>query len=207
MNSTVYILAIEIALVLFLIVAFLLFFAWKRKKSRTHEFEQLLQNVTELQVERKAQLQQLLMNNYALGEEEASENSSYMLEAEKQFLQQFITQQIEQTPVTDFYQQLCGMLDQYIYFIPAVEQGNAGFAEQAIADKENKTVSANEISEIENREEFAEADSDARLEDSPATGEKITEEEELDWGAAFAESGDTMDEEAKKGYEAGLENK
>ena len=85
---------------------------------QTAGFELLLNNIKEIEGERKSQLIQFLMDSHALPEKEAAESGEYMIEAEKQFLEQFVKQQLEQKPITDFYQNLCELLDQYLYFIP-----------------------------------------------------------------------------------------
>lgn len=122
MSATMSILSFEITLILFIVVCVLFFFSWKRKKISTVEFEQLLDNVNNQQEERKTQLIQFLINDYGVEEDEATESGMYMVEAEKQFLQQFIKQQLEKTPVTPFYENLTELLDQYLYFVPKLNQ-------------------------------------------------------------------------------------
>ena len=178
----------EIALVLLVIVAVLVFLLWKRKKTSSKELEQLLDNVEDQQVERKAQLIQLLIKDYALNEDEAKESGSYMVEAEKQFLQQFMKQQIEQTTVTGFYESLCELLDQYLYFVPKksadeVESDESQFVEPVV-DKNQEAVEDSLMNSIEE------------------SSTKQEEEAEPDWGETFAESGDEMDGDVKGGYEA-----
>ncbi|MFW5442956.1 MAG: hypothetical protein ACKE51_01440 [Methylococcaceae bacterium] len=123
MNITLVILVAEVAVVLLVIVGFLLYLRWKQKRVQTAEIEKLLDNVSSQEEERKSQLLSYFIDSHAMDNEAAKEASDFMVEAEKQFIQQFLKQQMEQTPVTNFYQNLCELLDQYLYFIPTIETG------------------------------------------------------------------------------------
>ena len=212
MNITLVVLLVEVFVILFGVVGFLFFLRWKRGKVKTAEFEKLLDNVSSKEGERKAQLIQFLEESHALKTEEAEESAGYMIEAEKQFLQQFIKQQLEQTSITGFYTDLCELLDNYLYFVPTVNIEQDVSNDDAPEQQENVEV------------EVFETDSEAEIEDARASeepeakdsGEAHSEKEEqetepeepevteeaLDWGDAFSESGDEMDEETKASFES-----
>jgi len=122
MSTTLVILLVETVVILLGVVGFLFFLRWKRNKTITAECEKLLDNFSSREDERKAQLIQFLEENYDLKTEAAEESAGYMIEAEKQFVQQFIKQQLEQTSITDFYGYLCELLDQYLYFVPTINR-------------------------------------------------------------------------------------
>lgn len=197
MNASLNILIIEIALVLFIIVCVLAFLIWKRKKITAKGLEQLLDNVESRQDERKQQLAEFLIKDYALDADEAKESGEYMVEAEKQFMQQFVKQQLEQTAVTDFYGNLCELLDQYLYFVPKKGSEESVPVENEVDEPEvSDTQDATE--EVENTE----ADTDEFGSDAEQNAEE--KEAEPDWGDAFSEAGDEMDADAKEGYESEL---
>ncbi len=245
MSITIIVLIVEVIIILLAVVGLLFFLRWKRKKTQTTELDILLDNVVSHEEERAAQLNQFLQENYALEKESAQECTSYMIEVEKQFLQAFIKQQIEQTSVTDFYQNLCELLDQYLSFVPAFKAPSLNAStentepkiddvEEEIAEEtdENAAVEAEETSETasddnevatndkaENEEALLEdqevADSKKNKsekeqqlkEDTKDTKDTKDTEEEIDWGDAFAESGDQMDEATKTDFESEKETK
>jgi type II secretory pathway pseudopilin PulG len=194
MNITLIILVVEVAVVLLGIVSFLFFLRWKGNKDKTAEFEKLLDNVDSHKEERKSQLAEYLINSYALETEKAKETSEFMVEAEKLFLQQFLKQQIEQTPVTDFYQNLCELLDQYLYFIPTVNSEKDSPNDEKRVEQNSDDIQNNEVTDSD------ETDSE-NTKATTASEETEADEAEPDWGDAFAESGDEIDEETKAGYE------
>ncbi len=194
MNTTLIILVVEVAVVLLGIVSFLFFLRWKGSKDKTAEFEKLLDNVDSHKEERKSQLAEYLINSYALETEKAKETSEFMVEAEKLFLQQFLKQQIEQTPVTDFYQNLCELLDQYLYFIPTVNSEKDSPNDEKRVEQNSDDIQNNEVTDSD------ETDSE-NTKATTASEETEADEAEPDWGDAFAESGDEIDEETKAGYE------
>ncbi|MCF6250246.1 MAG: hypothetical protein L3J75_03100 [Methylococcaceae bacterium] len=194
MNVTLIILVVEVAVVLLGIVSLLFFLRWKGNKDKTAEFEKLLDNVDSLKEERKSQLAEYLTNSYALEIEKAKETSEFMVEAEKLFLQQFLKQQIEQTPVTDFYQNLCELLDQYLYFIPTVNSEKDSPNEEKLVEQNSVDIHNNEVTDSD---EIDSENTNATTEPEQAEAS----EAEPDWGNAFAESGDEIVEEIKTGYE------
>lgn len=184
MNMTLMIFIIEIGVALLAALAVILFFRWKNNKLKTAGFEQLLNNIKETESERKSQLIQFLMDSHALSAEEASESGEYMLEAEKQFLEQFIKQQIEKTSIIDFYTNLCELLDQYLYFIPTVK------VEPVVTDdKEEDNLESDDSGLLEVMDEVNENESLLEVAD-----DEIDEQSEPDQGDAFKESGDEIDE-------------
>ena len=208
MSITLIVLVIEVIVILLVAVGFLFFLPWKRSKAKTVEFEKLLDNIASKEDERKAQLIQFLEESHALKTEAAEESAGYMVEAEKQFLQYFIKQQLEQTPVNDFHENLCELLDQYLYFVPTIniEQHapNADKPEQqnvAEVEASNTDTDTDEDIAIEEPEVKDSGEMEPDKEDQVAEPDQ-NNEEELDWGAAFAEAGEDMDEETKASFES-----
>jgi len=206
MSITLIVLVIEVIVILLVAVGFLFFLPWKRSKAKTVEFEKLLDNIASKEDERKAQLIQFLEESHALKTEAAEESAGYMVEAEKQFLQYFIKQQLEQTPVNDFHENLCELLDQYLYFVPTIniEQHapNADKPEQQnVAEVEVSNTDTDEDIAIEEPEVKDSGEMEPDKEDQVAEPDQ-NNEEELDWGAAFAEAGEDMDEETKASFES-----
>ena len=206
MSITLIVLVIEVIVILLVAVGFLFFLPWKRSKAKTVEFEKLLDNIASKEDERKAQLIQFLEERHALKTEAAEESAGYMVEAEKQFLQYFIKQQLEQTPVNDFHENLCELLDQYLYFVPTIniEQHapNADKPEQQnVAEVEVSNTDTDEDIAIEEPEVKDSGEMEPDKEDQVAEPDQ-NNEEELDWGAAFAEAGEDMDEETKASFES-----
>jgi hypothetical protein len=200
MNASLNILIIEIALVLFIIVCVLAFLIWKQKKTRANGLEQLLDNIDSLQDERKQQLAGFLINDYSLDADEAKESGEYMVEAEKQFMQQFVKQQLEQTAVTDFYGNLCELLDQYLYFVPKKSSEEPVPVENEVDEPEvSDTQDAAEQGENKSSDE-----DDSAIKQEAEVETEVEEEAEPDWGDAFSEAGDEMDADAKEGYESEL---
>lgn len=187
--------------VLVIIVGVLVFNNWKRKKQLSKGVEKLLENFSAQELERKPQLSQLLSESYALATEEAEESASYMIEAEKQFLQEFLKQQLEQQPLTDFHSNLCELLDQYLYFIPVVEtEDKKESVNEVIENVDAETSSEASIEESVTEQDNIESD-EQDTQDETVEEEESQSEEEPDWGEAFAEAGEEMDEEVKAGFE------
>jgi hypothetical protein len=210
MSITLIVLVVEVIVILLVAVGFLFFLPWKRSKAKTIEFERLLDNIASKEDERKAQLIQFLEESHALKTEAAEESAGYMVEAEKQFLQYFIKQQLEQTPVNDFHENLCELLDQYLYFVPTINiEQHAPNAEKPEQQNVVEIEASNTDTDTDTDEDIAieepEVKNSGEMEpdkEEQATESEQSNEEELDWGAAFAESGDDMDEETKAGFES-----
>ena len=190
MNITQTILVLEVISVLLGIVCVMLFLRWKRKKKQAAEIEKLIDNISSQEALRNLKLLEHLTTAYALETEAAKEASEYMVEAEKQFLQQFLQQQLEQTSLTDFYQNLCGLLDQYLYFIPKPDLEKSSSHEDKIQEQKdteiqrsvNNELAVSDETDLENVEQIIKAE------------EPEAYEEDLDWEDAFSESGDEMDD-------------
>jgi hypothetical protein len=225
MSTTVILILAEVFVVLLGIVGFLFYLRWKRKKDKSTEIEELLDNIDSQQAERKLLLSEHLKENCDMQNEQAEESCGLMIEAEKQFLQLFLKQQIEQTPMTDFYTNLCELLDQYLYFIiPVQTEQNLSTDETPLVIAETIKPVKDETVENKAAEDEFDIGNEFDIGDEFGTGEEITvaeeaepetevagpeteetePEEEPDWGDAFAESGDEIDESTKDGYEADL---
>ncbi len=229
MSSTFIFLLVEVFIILLAIVFFLFYLRWKRKKLKSAEIEKLLDNINSQQAERLSLLTELLIEKCGLQDDPAKESGGLMIEAEKQFLQQFLKQQIEQTPLTDFYSNLCELLDQYLYLLtPAKTEQNISIDEtpleitEAIEPVENEfdigdktTIEPEEESVLDDEFTESEADMDGTTKpdaesdamEDPGLDDEFAEAEddsEPDWGDAFAESGDEVDEATKDGYDADL---
>lgn len=203
MNSTVIIIVAEIFVVLSGIVGLLFYLRWKRKKLQSAEIDKLLDLIDSQHAERQSLLSQHLKENFNLQSEQAKESGGLMVEAEKQFLQQFLKQQIEQTPLTDFYSNLCELLDQYLYFVTSIK------IEQHNSYDENPLQTAEAMELVEDEfgigdEVIAEEEPEPESDPEPEPEPELEKEAEPDWGDAFAESGDEVDEATKEGYESDL---
>ncbi len=98
MSTTFIFLLVEVFVVLLGIACFLFYLRWKRKKLKLAEIEKLLDNINSQQAERLSLLTEHLKENCGAQDDPAEESSGLMIEAEKQFLQHFLKQQVEQTP-------------------------------------------------------------------------------------------------------------
>ncbi len=207
MNITLTILVVESILVLVGICALLFYFRWKVKYNKLIDFKQLLDNFNDQEGERKVQLVNHLQEGYALSSEESGESADYMVEAEKVFLQQFMKQQIEQTSGADFYQNLCELLDQYLYFIPtknAIDSNSSNIeTTEAIEDSMHSQVDKEALLDEKN-DDLDGSGEKSGLEDiiTEQVNDSNTSEEDPDWGDAFAESGDEVDEQTKLDFDA-----
>lgn len=215
MSITTLVLIVEVILLLLGIGGFLFFWQWKAKKNKTAEVEQLLDNIRSKEAERKSILTQYLEKAYTLDNTAANELGGYMVEAEKQFLHQFLQQQVQQTSLTGFYETLCELLDQYLYFIPSENGEKVAIANDKVVDENDldleviQTKSNNPKNDELNvaTEESKNIETDSDKSDS-GNQEQITlaedakaESDEPDWGAAFAESGDEIDESTKAAFD------
>jgi len=218
MGATLNILILEVAIVFFVIICVLSFFIWKRKKTQAKQFEQLLETLDKQQDERKQKLSLSLIDGYALEEKVAQESGEYMVEAEKQFIQQFMKQQMEQTTIAGFYDNLCELLDQYLYFVPKINEDektpsesvmpeeNSDESDETLESEAAKLVEEDE-GEVNSKDITEEVDEETDIIDTKQEidhQEEVKEEEEPDWGDAFSEAGDEMDDEAKESYESEL---
>jgi len=218
MSSTLVILVIEITIVLICVVGFLLFLRWKIEKQKTVDVETVLDDFNLVATKRKKQLVEFFTSKQGLNADQAEESAGCMIEAESNFLKEFLKQQIEQTPLTDFYSNLSGLLDQYLYFIPEKillatvdDSVDVGDMEKDIpVDKEPEADTITEPSSDDSVMKASEVEEVNQPTDEATDNDMVVEElvsdevadEEPDWGEAFAESGDVVDEETKAGFDA-----
>ncbi len=200
MSITVLVLIVEVIIILLGLVCFLFFLRWKRKKNKIVELNQLLDDINSREEERNVVLTKHLVKGYALGDEAAKELSSYMVEAEKQFLQQFVKQQIEQSSLTSFYETLCELLDQYLYFIPqdnTEKNLSVNTEQERVCDGQNLDEAPKNIEKIQEKEDIATDPEEI------ATNEASREDKGgPDVGNAFPESSDEIAIDVKADSEA-----
>ncbi len=198
MSTPLLVLVVEIIILLLGLVVLLLFFRWKTKKEKTKDLEQLLDNIASQENTRQQILFDHLQKGYALEDEKAITLSTLLVNAEKQFMQVFIQQQIEQTAITDFHQTLCELLDQYLNTIPALNSPDLNLA-VTVAEPEH-VESPLDAMQDNIEEEQSQLKSD-NLEPDNNNESDTTEEAEPSWDDAFSESGDKMDEASKEAIE------
>ncbi len=200
MSTPLFVLVIEIIVILAGLVALLLFFRWKTKQVKTKALEELLDDMTSKEDSRQQLLFQHLQKGYALEDEKAIESSIQLINAEKQFMQLFIQQQIEQNSISDFYQTLCELLDQYLNTIPTLSSPDLNLAVNT-AEPENEDYPPIEAPEGEIEEQRQVEQNNIQDESKVAEQTPAIEEAEPDWDDVFSESGDTMDEANKENLE------
>ncbi len=225
MTNFVNIILIEIIFVLSISLIVLLVLNWKKKKKKTAEIERLLGQVEENGITRKEHLVNILTNQLAMQEQPAVELVEDFIAAEKRFTHQFLEIQLNQQPISGFYQHECEVLDKYLQLIaeniPKAINSNLDITGEASTGDEK---GANNSEEIEQKsEQTKEKDTDPEIldpnseqtdgkeADNPSSSEaesieeiniSETEEDEFaeepDWGDAFAEAGVEMDENSEE---------
>lgn len=106
--------AVVSELVLSVIFLTLLFaYKWRQRRRQHRDIEQLLVDIEARQMLRSQELSQCLQEHFGLDSESSGELSGQLIQAEKQFLQAFIAQQLRQVPISCFYEDLCEVLDAY----------------------------------------------------------------------------------------------
>ncbi len=202
MNIALIVLSIEIIVVFIGIFGFWFFIRWKKNKAKLSEIEILLDTINSQESQRSSFLLELLEKNYSLDHQQAQKISVTLIETEKQFLKQFIKQQIEQTDLTGYYQNLCIFLDQYIALIPSIHP-ETGVALDESADTMDDVTNASYNAELNKQDNST--DKNQVIDNEADSSETNSESEaEPDWGHAFSESGDTMDDETNASYNAEL---
>jgi len=116
-NHFVFILLVEVILVLSILLIVLLVFSWKTKNKNATEIEQLLGQVEEGETARKEHLVNYLTSKLSMEEQPAVEQAEDFIAAEKRFTHQFLAIQLNQQPVTDFYQHSREFVDKYLQLI------------------------------------------------------------------------------------------
>jgi hypothetical protein len=117
MSDFVFIILAEALLVLLLLLIVLMFFNWKKKKKNAADIECLLAQVEESDTKRKQHLASYLTSELSLSEQPALEQVEDFIAAEKRFTQQFLEIQLNQKPLSDFYQHSCEFADKYLQLI------------------------------------------------------------------------------------------
>lgn len=165
--------AAVLAVIGFVLIAWLF---WRRKRHQTIELERLLAEVTAAETERKSMLARHLTVERKVNATLAEELSRELFKAEKQFIQFFINYQFEQGSGAEFYAHLTDLLDQYLKLLPV---GVPNVAAPA-------TIIGN-INQIKTEPIVT----DILPGDAVKVKEKksvISETDEQDWEAAFAET-------------------
>lgn len=181
MNASIFIILVEVIVVLSVILIFLVFTAWKQKKNKNTEYEQLLNGIAEQEEGRKTQLIEYLTGHQGMENQAALELCEDFIESEKQFMYRFLERQMKQTTLSGFYGDLCGLLDKYLNLLPeAVE----------IKQVEQQAPDAEKPLETEQTADSLVEETDSDFGD-----------EEPDWGDAFAESGDQVDESVQDEFD------
>ncbi len=102
------------ALLVVTLIATVLYLKWREKRHRHADFEILLEDINDRQGLRGNKISRRLVDKYRLDPAIAQNLSERLITEEKQFLQQFIEQQMQQQSVANFYENLCVLLDSYL---------------------------------------------------------------------------------------------
>jgi hypothetical protein len=242
MDYLVFILLVEALLVLSISLIALLVFSWKKKKKNATEIEALLSQIEENNAPRKEQLVNYLSNQLGMEQQPAVEQVEDFIAAEKRFTQQFLGIQLNQQPVSNFYQHSCEFVDKYLQLLAentlkdpnnslelsgdatseqseqsesTEESENMESSKQAEEESKGSEVKESEAKENEGKDigsETLESKSEdidssetetgqiplSEAESKEETNNSEVEEDEFseepDWGDAFAETGEEMDE-------------
>jgi predicted transposase YbfD/YdcC len=114
------------------VVGGLVFLKWWQKRRRHADFEILLDDIKSRQSSRVNLLYSRLVGYYQQDQVQALNVSKRLIGAEKIFLQQFIEQQMQQSSVAGFYQQLCDLLDSYLLIQKVEEVDSASESEHSV---------------------------------------------------------------------------
>jgi|GEM_PF-1619909 hypothetical protein len=113
MQQMLLIALVEVLLLMLIAFIVLLSLNWRRKKRRLAALNQLIDDVTDRQGLRKQKLSAKLSKEFKLSNQSAQVLSEVLVTAEKQFLQQFIEQEMTES-VVGFYENLCKLLENYM---------------------------------------------------------------------------------------------
>jgi hypothetical protein len=108
----------EFSLVLLTGLIVLLVVNRRNKRRRLAGIEELLEDIKDRQPRRGDRLALALISKHRLDEQTAQELSENLIAAEKQFLYEFVEQQMQQQAVGGFYENLCRLLDGYLDNMP-----------------------------------------------------------------------------------------
>ena len=112
--NTVLITGLSETLLALLFIAGLIVYKSRERRHRHADFEKLLDDIKDRQGLRANKLIRHLGGRQHIGQADAQRLSEQLIEAEKTFLQQFLSQQLEQQSVASFYENLCQLLDTYL---------------------------------------------------------------------------------------------
>ncbi len=212
------IILINLVIVLVLLLGFVLFLNRREKQRKNSEIERLLSEVEENETTRQKQLVNILTNQLTMSEQTALEIVDDFVKTEKRFIQKFLEIQMNQQPVTNFFQYSTECLDKYLQLVAEnlpkppgnslditsdsleteqpPEEGSK--AEEVTSEQPDDETKEPEIEDLE-----VEGTSKKIEEEVSSLGEQTTEEngdvedefgEEPDWGDAFAEAGIKQEE-------------
>ncbi len=109
---------IELAAVLLVGCSVLMGIKWRNKRRRQAGIEALLDDIKDRQTPRVDRLARALVGKFGVDESAAKPMVDSLIAAEKQFLQLFVKQQMQQQPIDSFYENLCVLLDGYLDNMP-----------------------------------------------------------------------------------------
>lgn len=119
MQQTLFIFVIEVLLLLLIALIVLLLRNWRKKVCRLAMLEKMIDDFKDNQGQRRKQISVCLTSRYQLDNQTTENLSAQMLASEKQFLLQFIEQQMIES-VDGFYENLCELLDSYLQIMPVM---------------------------------------------------------------------------------------
>ncbi len=204
---------INLVIVLILLLGFVLFLNGRDKKRKKTEMERLLTEIEANETARQKQIVNILTTQIGMSEQVVLEKVENFVAAEKQLTHKFLEILMDQQPVTNFYQYSSDCLDEYMRLIgenlpeqsiqieeaekPIIsETQRSNIPEQSASLEDNQS----QIMDTEHEETNAVNSDSAPVADSSAEqnenkdAEKDEFSEEPDWGDAFAETGEEMDE-------------
>lgn len=192
MSHFVFILLVEAILVLSIALIVLLVFNWKNKKKKAAEIEQLLGQTEENEATRKKQLVDYLTSQLSMQEQSAVEQAEDFIAAEKRFTQQFLVIQLNQQPVSGFYQYSCEFVDKYLQLIaenmPKVINDDLDITgEDSPEEKQLDTNNSEELEE-ESKESKESEVNDVETESIDSNLEELDSDEERNTSSAEADT-------------------
>lgn len=134
--------SIETLLVVIVVLLLLLGKNWRAKRRRHQEFESLLDDIKDRHEIRPEQLARLFNQKYRLEKPNAQALAENLILAERQFLYQFVEQQLQQQAVTGFYENLCTLLDSYLNALPHPQQATNPAKPESLPTAEPETTDA-----------------------------------------------------------------
>ena len=117
MNTTLQIILWEAFIILSVLTVGIAVHHWRRAKNRQSSLEELLDQVSASETVCKEKLISFLVENHQLDNNKSAELCEDFIAAEKQFMYEFIQQQLEQVPVTGCYENVCRLLDNYLQLL------------------------------------------------------------------------------------------